>query len=156
MNKNSFILSFFFLSSELKFRVRAGRKRFLDVWPVNFLAGQDTDITDNTSLFLFQLACIVNMVKFLGRILRIGIVQLNSFEEIANSCSIYPTDLKHSKPATSAFPIKYTQYIQKEWMTLINVRSTSRYQVPGTFQVRSRYHATLTSPSQSIHTINSR
>jgi len=49
-------------SSELKFRVRAGRKRFLDVWPVNFLAGQDTDITDNTSLFLFQLACIVNMV----------------------------------------------------------------------------------------------
>ncbi|XP_023327939.1 solute carrier family 12 member 9-like isoform X4 [Eurytemora carolleeae] len=49
-------------SSELKYRIRAGRKRYLDVWPVNFLSGEDTDITDNTSLFLFQLACIVNMV----------------------------------------------------------------------------------------------
>lgn len=49
-------------SSELKFRVRAGKKHYLDVWPVNFLLGEDTDVTDNTSLFLFQLACIVNMV----------------------------------------------------------------------------------------------
>jgi hypothetical protein len=45
--------------------VRAGKKRYLDVWPVNFLTAEDTDVTDNTSLFLFQLACIVNMVSFL-------------------------------------------------------------------------------------------
>ena len=50
-------------SSELKYRIRAGRKHYLDVWPVNFLSGEDTDVTDNTSLFLFQLACIVNMVR---------------------------------------------------------------------------------------------
>jgi len=49
-------------SSEMKFRVRAGRKKYLDVWPVNFLSFMETDMTDNTSLFLFQLACIVNMV----------------------------------------------------------------------------------------------
>jgi len=49
-------------SSELKFRIRAGRKRYLDVWLVNFLSGEDTEVTDNTSLFLLQLACIVNMV----------------------------------------------------------------------------------------------
>ena len=49
-------------SSELKFRVRAGRKRYLDVWPVNLLRPADTDVADNTSLFMFQLACIVNMV----------------------------------------------------------------------------------------------
>ena len=49
-------------SSELKFRVRAGRKKFLDVWPVNLLSPADTDVADNTSLFMFQLACIVNMV----------------------------------------------------------------------------------------------
>ena len=49
-------------SSELKFRVRAGRKRYLDVWPVNLLSPTDTDVADNTSLFMFQLACIVNMV----------------------------------------------------------------------------------------------
>jgi len=49
-------------SSEMKFRVRAGKKKYLDVWPVNFLTFMETDTTDNTSLFLFQLACIVNMV----------------------------------------------------------------------------------------------
>jgi len=49
-------------SSEMKFRVRAGRKKYLDVWPVNFLTFMETDMTDNTSLFMFQLACIVNMV----------------------------------------------------------------------------------------------
>ena len=48
--------------SELKFRVRAGRKRYLDVWPVNLVSPADTDVADNTSLFMFQLACIVNMV----------------------------------------------------------------------------------------------
>ena len=36
-------------------------KRFLDVWLVDFLNGGDI-ISDTTSLFLLQLACIVNMV----------------------------------------------------------------------------------------------
>lgn len=49
-------------SSELKFRVRAGKKKYLDVWPVNFLSSEETNVADNTSLFMFQLACIVNMV----------------------------------------------------------------------------------------------
>ena len=50
-------------SSEMKFRARAGRKKYLDVWPVNFLTFMETDMTDNTSLFMFQLACIVNIVS---------------------------------------------------------------------------------------------
>ena len=50
-------------SSETKFRKRAGRKKYLDVWPVNFLSpAEETDLADNTSLFMFQLSCIVNMV----------------------------------------------------------------------------------------------
>jgi len=49
-------------SSEMKFRIRAGKKRYLDVWPVNFFTSLETDVADNTSLFMFQLACIVNMV----------------------------------------------------------------------------------------------
>lgn len=49
-------------SSEHKFRLRAGKKRYLDVWPVNLLNPAETDVADNTSLFMFQLACIVNMV----------------------------------------------------------------------------------------------
>ena len=50
-------------SSDLKFRTRAGRKKYLDVWPVNFLTSEETCVTDNTSLFMFQLSCIVNMVS---------------------------------------------------------------------------------------------
>jgi len=49
-------------SSELKFRVRAGRKKYLDVWLVNFFTNEDTNISDDTSLFMLQLACIVNQV----------------------------------------------------------------------------------------------
>lgn len=49
-------------SNELKFRIRAGRKKYLDVWPVNFLTSEETNVSDNTSLFMFQLSCIVNMV----------------------------------------------------------------------------------------------
>lgn len=41
-------------SSELKFRTRAGKKKYLDVWPVNFLTSEETNLADNTSLFMFQ------------------------------------------------------------------------------------------------------
>ena len=37
-------------------------KLFLDVWLVDFLGPNNTDITDTTSMFLLQLACIVNQV----------------------------------------------------------------------------------------------
>lgn len=43
----------------------SGRKRHLDVWLVDFMladARAATELTDTTSLFLLQLACIVNMV----------------------------------------------------------------------------------------------
>jgi len=59
-------------SSEMKFRRRAGKKKYLDVWPVNFLSGEETNVTDNTSLFMMQLSCIVNMVpKWRGHKLRV-------------------------------------------------------------------------------------
>jgi len=59
-------------SSEMKFRRRAGKKKYLDVWPVNFLSFEETNVTDNTSLFMMQLSCIVNMVpKWRGHKLRV-------------------------------------------------------------------------------------
>ena len=49
-------------STEIRFRVGVGKKKYLDVWPVNFLESSETNTSDNTSLFMFQLSCIVNMV----------------------------------------------------------------------------------------------
>uniref|UniRef100_A0A6P7FZF5 Solute carrier family 12 member 9 n=1 Tax=Diabrotica virgifera virgifera TaxID=50390 RepID=A0A6P7FZF5_DIAVI len=37
-------------------------KMYIDVWPVNFLNPGENDSFDTTSLFMMQLACIVNMV----------------------------------------------------------------------------------------------
>jgi len=48
--------------SDSKFRVRAGKKKYLDVWPCNFFSAKETDVADNTALFLIQLATIVHMV----------------------------------------------------------------------------------------------
>eukprot|EP00095_Tigriopus_kingsejongensis_P007902 snap_masked-scaffold132_size323655-processed-gene-1.0 protein:Tk07902 transcript:snap_masked-scaffold132_size323655-processed-gene-1.0-mRNA-1 annotation:"solute carrier family 12 member 9" len=44
------------------FGTRAKKKLYLDVWLVDFFSPFETDISDTTSLFLLQLACIVHMV----------------------------------------------------------------------------------------------
>ena len=36
--------------------------KYIDVWPVNFFQPTDQDPFDTTSLFMLQLACIINMV----------------------------------------------------------------------------------------------
>ena len=43
--------------------LREGKKSYLDVWLVDFFSPTlSTDTSDTTSLFILQLACIVNMV----------------------------------------------------------------------------------------------
>jgi len=48
--------------SERKFLKKTKKSQYLDIWPINFFSHLETDISDNTSLFLMQIACIVHMV----------------------------------------------------------------------------------------------
>lgn len=41
---------------------RNSNLKYIDVWPVNFFQPTDQDPFDTTSLFMLQLACIINMV----------------------------------------------------------------------------------------------
>lgn len=61
MQKNICIARNFQIYS--KSQIKAGVYKFIDVWPVNFFKPSLDDLFDTTSLFMLQLACIVNMVN---------------------------------------------------------------------------------------------
>lgn len=43
-------------------------KKYIDVWPVNFMNPGENDPFDTTSLFMMQLACIMNMVPLWSKL----------------------------------------------------------------------------------------
>ncbi|XP_023029254.1 solute carrier family 12 member 9 [Leptinotarsa decemlineata] len=66
MNKNLCLCRNF---SKLKKDSKSVRgKKYIDVWPVNFLNPGEHDAFDTTSLFMMQLACIVNMVPLWSKL----------------------------------------------------------------------------------------
>ncbi|CAH1111355.1 unnamed protein product [Psylliodes chrysocephalus] len=66
MNKNLCLCRNF---SKLRKDARSVRsKTYIDVWPVNFLNPGENDSFDTTSLFMMQLACIVNMVPLWSKL----------------------------------------------------------------------------------------
>nr|CAH7768397.1 unnamed protein product [Callosobruchus chinensis] len=66
MNKNLCLCRNF---GKLKKDVKSVRtKKYIDVWPVNFIHPGEGDAFDTTSLFMLQLACIVNMVPIWSRL----------------------------------------------------------------------------------------
>ncbi|RZF34413.1 hypothetical protein LSTR_LSTR012275 [Laodelphax striatellus] len=46
-----------------KAAVKSGKYKYIDVWPVNFFQPTAEDPFNTTSLFMLQLACIINMVR---------------------------------------------------------------------------------------------
>jgi potassium/chloride transporter 9 len=56
-----------------KGKVARKKHLFIDVWPINFFSGDPNSLMDTTSLFLLQLACILNMVCLTLSGKRIGV-----------------------------------------------------------------------------------
>ncbi|KAL7293967.1 hypothetical protein TKK_0012546 [Trichogramma kaykai] len=61
MNKNLCLCRNFHLLDKSQLTKNSSFK-YIDVWPVNFFQPSDEDPFDTTSLFMLQLACIINMV----------------------------------------------------------------------------------------------
>ncbi|XP_051176737.1 solute carrier family 12 member 9 [Leptopilina boulardi] len=61
MKKNLCLCRNFHSLDKLQF-VKNSNFKYIDVWPVNFFQPTDQDPFDTTSLFMLQLACIINMV----------------------------------------------------------------------------------------------
>ncbi|KAI4465776.1 solute carrier family 12 cation cotransporter [Holotrichia oblita] len=62
MKPNTVVLGFLDKEQPHDFLTKNGQKQYIDVWPVNLLNPGKNDAFDTTSLFMMQLACIVNMV----------------------------------------------------------------------------------------------
>jgi hypothetical protein len=87
-------------------------KKYIDVWPINFLNPGESDAFDTTSLFMMQLACIVNMVPLWSRLkLRLCIC-----DEAKQTCfSLNPNGQSH---------VEKLQFLLKKI-------ENRRYSVPG-------------------------
>ncbi|KAJ8946245.1 hypothetical protein NQ318_004614, partial [Aromia moschata] len=66
MNKNLCLCRNFSTLKKDSKSVRS--KRYIDVWPIDFLNPGEDNAFDTTSLFMMQLACIVNMVPLWGKL----------------------------------------------------------------------------------------
>jgi len=60
MNKNVVLCRNVALLDKSKV-ARMNKALFIDVWPINFFSGDANSLLDTSSLFLLQLACILNM-----------------------------------------------------------------------------------------------
>ena len=86
--------------------LKGGRKAYLDVWLVDFFSPSlSTNTSDTTSLFILQLACIVNMVPRWKRLkLRVFIIdQSTNHCNVQNNCSNHEDGVSNdTKPQENA------------------------------------------------------
>ncbi|CAD6243884.1 GSCOCG00013188001-RA-CDS [Cotesia congregata] len=97
---------------------------FVDVWPVNFFQPSDQDPFDTTSLFMLQLACIINMVRGWSNLkLRVFYCEMSD-----NSASLSITE---SQGSTSIeFPRASTEYRLKKLLNMLRISATIQ-KIPG-------------------------
>ncbi|XP_049805969.1 solute carrier family 12 member 9 [Schistocerca nitens] len=101
-------------------KVRVARSsaiKYIDVWPINFFNPNDLDHFDTTSLFMMQLACIINMVPGWKKLhLRVFLCETGD-QQLANlSSSLDSAD-------TSATPLKGEQRL-RELLQMLRIAAT--------------------------------
>lgn len=97
-----------------KSQIKNSNFKFIDVWPVNFFEPSDQNPFDTTSLFMLQLACIINMVPDWKELnLRVFYVEI---EENDSSLSI-----SDHGPTSSEFPRASTESKIKKLLKLLRI-----------------------------------
>lgn len=98
-------------------------KQFIDVWPINFPNPSERDAFDTTSLFMMQLACIVNMVakwsKLTLRVCVCGETRQGSFSLSSNESHLDKLQnlLKLLRIKAKLFPVSgWNQVIESNSM----------------------------------------
>ncbi|KAF5280941.1 hypothetical protein FQA39_LY17921 [Lamprigera yunnana] len=108
---------------------KSNEKKHIDVWPINFLNPSDKDAFDTTSLFMMQLACIINSVpKWKKLSLRICVcdeARHTSFSLSSNTSLESQTDklsrlLKMLRISAKLFPIPEWTHVFESHSTNVN------------------------------------
>lgn len=98
----------FFRNSSLK---------YIDVWPVNFFQPTDQDPFDTTSLFMLQLACIINMVPIWKNL------HLRVFHcEISDSNS--SLNISDSQNSISEFPRVSNEFRIRKLLNMLRISAS--------------------------------
>ncbi|KAK0089662.1 hypothetical protein PV325_006085 [Microctonus aethiopoides] len=97
--------------------------QFIDVWPVNYFQPTDEDPFDTTSLFMLQLACIINMVKGWNNLrLRVFYCEINKHDSNLN--------ISESEGTSSIeFPRATTEYKIRKMLNVLRI-SASIQKIP--------------------------
>lgn len=133
--------------------MKSSSMKYIDVWPVNFFQPDDEDPFDTTSLFMLQLACIINMVPGWKRLqLRVFHCQANKKVQtpdgqLRQSSSTQSQDTMESATfnldaasRTSSPPPRDNEDRLRKLLQMLRIAATIQ-QVPGWSQEIAGLHA---------------
>ena len=106
------------------------KKLYIDVWLVDFFSPSYTDVSDTSSLFLLQLACIVNMVPRWKKMkIRVFLAARDGCNQISNKDNIH-SNQEESVPSSEAEDsgYRYVQFPKMNVKPLVEKKSTLEMQ----------------------------
>ena len=118
--------SLFSLDRASIFGTKTPKKLYIDVWLVDFFSPSYTNVSDTSSLFILQLACIVNMVPRWKKMkIRVFLAARDCCNQISNKDNIY-SNQEESVPSIEAEDsgYRYVQFLKMNVKPLVETEST--------------------------------